>query len=267
MTDILKRNNVKIWGTGEQTILFAHGFGGDQTAWRYVFNAFTENYRVVLFDYVGSGNSDHSAYKPELYNSLSGFAQNVLDICAALKLHQVVYVGHSVSGMIGLLAAIQEPSYFKKMVFLGPSARYLNDHENNYMGGLERSDLDALFEMLDNNYLGWSKMMAPAIMGEKNSAEKQEELTESFCAADPEISQNFARVTLLSDHRENLADLKVPSLTVQCLDDVMAPETAGQYVYKNTPGNTYIEINTSGHCPHLSAPEEVTKVIKDYIAN
>lgn len=265
MTDILKRNNVKIFGNGNQTILFAHGFGGDQTAWRYIYKNFTEDYRVILFDYVGSGNSDHSAYKPELYSSLRGFAQDILDICKELNLHDVYYVGHSVSGMIGLLAAIEEPSYFKKMVFIGPSARYLND--GDYIGGLEQSDLDALFEMLDSNYLGWSKMMAPAIMGEKNSQENQDELTDSFCAADPIISQNFAHVTLLSDTRNKLSKLKVPSLTVQCMDDVMAPESAGQYVSNHIPNNSYLEIDTSGHCPHISAPEEVIKVIKNYISN
>jgi sigma-B regulation protein RsbQ len=263
MVDILKRNNVKIFGQGEQVILFAHGFGGDQTVWRYVLDAFTEDYKVVLFDYVGIGNSDHSAYKPKLYSSLSGFAQDILDICAALQLHQVIFVGHSVSSMIGLLAAIEKPEYFKKLVFLGPSSRYLNDGE--YAGGLERSDLDGLFEMLDNNYLGWSQMMAPAIMGEKNPSEKQNELVESFLAVDPAVSQNFARVTLLSDHREKLPFLTVPSLTVQCMDDVMAPETAGQYIYQHTPKNTYLELNTSGHCPHISNPEQVIKAIKDYI--
>lgn len=264
MIDILKRNNVKIFGAGEQTILFAHGFGGDQTAWRYIYKSFTDKYRVILFDYVGVGNSDHLSYKPELYNSLRGFAQDVLDICEALQLHKIIYIGHSVSSMIGLLAAIEKPSYFKKLIFLGPSSRYLND--GNYIGGLERSDLDALFEMLDNNYLGFSQMMAPAIMGEKNSSEKQDELTESFMAADPVVSQNFARVTLLSDHRAKLPLLTVPSLTIQCMDDVMAPETAGRYIHDHTPQNTYLELNTSGHCPHISAPEEVIKAIKDYIA-
>ena len=254
-----------MFGSGEETILFAHGFGGDQTSWKYVYPAFTEKYRVIIFDFVGSGNSDQTAYKPELYNSLGGFAQDVLDVCAALQLQQAIFVGHSVASMIGLLAAEKEPSYFKKLVFLGPSARYLNDQD--YIGGFERSDMDAVFEMLDNNYLGFSQMMAPAIMGEKNSIEKQDELTESFIAADPAISQNFARVTLLSDHRANLPHLKVPSLTVQCLDDVMAPETAGQYIHQHTPKNTYLELNTSGHCPHLSAPEEVIKAIKDYIKN
>ncbi len=263
MTDIIKRNNVKIFGNGEQAVLFAHGFGGDQTAWKYVFNAFTENYRVILFDFVGSGNSDHSAYKPELYSSLEGFAQDVLDVCAALQLHQVIYVGHSVSSMIGLLAALEKPEYFKKLIFLGPSARYLND--GDYIGGLEKSDLDALFEMLDNNYLGWSQMMAPAIMGEKTPIEKQEELTESWCASDPVISQNFARVTLLSDYRAILPLLKVPSLTLQSMDDVMAPETAGRYIQQHTPGNIYQEIKASGHCPHISFAAEVTKAIKDYI--
>ena len=265
MTDIIKRNNVKIFGNGEKVILFAHGFGGDQTAWRYVYDAFTDGYKVVLFDYVGSGNSDHSAYKPELYSSLNGFAQDILDVCAALQIHQAIYVGHSVSSMIGLLAALEKPKYFEKLVFLGPSARYLND--GDYIGGLERSDLDALFEMLDHNYLGFSKMMAPAIMGEKNTIEKQNELTESFCAADPAVSQNFARVTLLSDHRLALPKLKVPSLTLQCMDDVMAPETAGQYILEHTPGNIYQELYTSGHCPHLSSAEKVINAIKDYIQN
>ncbi len=265
MTDILKRNNVKIFGTGSQSILFAHGFGSDQTSWRYVYNAFVENYRVILFDYVGSGNSDQSAYQQGLYSSLRGFAQNVLDICEALNLTDVLFVGHSVSSMIGLLAAVEKPEYFKKLIFIGPSARYLND--GDYIGGFEKSDLDGLFEMLDNNYLGWSMMMAPAIMGDKNPLEMQEGLTDSFCAADPAISQNFARVTLLSDHRASLPNLKVPSLTIQCMDDVMAPETAGQYVHEHTPDNTYLEINTSGHCPHLSAPKEVIKIIKDYILN
>jgi sigma-B regulation protein RsbQ len=265
MTDILKRNNVKFFGNGEQVILFAPGFGGDQTVWQYIFNAFTKDYKVVLFDYVGIGNSDHLAYRNELYNSLRGFAQDILDICAALQFHQVIFVGHSVSSMIGLVAAIENPEYFKKMIFLGPSSRYLND--GDYIGGFERSDLDGLFEMLENNYLGWSQMMAPAIMGEKNSLEKQDELTDSFLAVNPAVSQNFARVTLLSDHREKLPYLTVPSLTVQCMDDVMAPETAGKYIHQHTPKNTYLELNTSGHCPHISAPEEVIKAIKDYIAN
>ncbi|RYE26961.1 MAG: alpha/beta hydrolase [Sphingobacteriaceae bacterium] len=267
MTDIFKRNNVKIYGNGAQTILFAHGFGGDQTAWKYVFEAFTNDYRVILFDYVGSGNSDHSLFRAESYSSLRGFAQDVLNVCEALDLQQVIYVGHSVSGMIGLLAAIEKPEYFKKMIFIGPSARYLNDHERGYIGGMDRSDLDAVFEMLDNNYLGFSKALAPAIMGEKTSEESQEELVESFCAADPSIAQNFARVTLLSDTREMLSKMTVPSITLQCADDIMAPETAGKYINQHTPKNTYLEINTTGHCPHISAPDVVIKAINDYILN
>lgn len=267
MTDILKRNNVKIYGNGEQTILFAHGFGGDQTSWKYIFKAFTEKYRVILFDYIGSGNSDHSQFRPELYSTLNGFAQDVLNVCDALNLHQVIYVGHSVSSMIGLLAALEKPEYFKQMVFIGPSARYLNDHDQNYLGGFDRSDLDALFEMLDNNYLGFSRALAPTIMGEKTSEENQEELVESFCAADPSISQNFARVTLLSDHRTALPRMTVPSITLQCADDVMAPETAGQYINQHTPKNTYLEIDVTGHCPHISAPDVIIKAINNYISN
>lgn len=267
MTDIFKKNNIKIYGSGEQTILFAHGFGGDQTAWKYVFEAFTEKYRVVLFDYVGSGNSDHTAFKPELYSSLKGFSQDVLNVCEALDLHQVIYIGHSVSSMIGLLAALEKPEYFQKMVFIGPSARYLNDHQHNYVGGFEKSDMDAVFDMLDNNYLGFSRALAPGIMGEKNSEEKKEELVESFNAVDPVVSQNFARVTLLSDTRAELPNMTVPSLTLQCADDVMAPETAGQYIHQHTPQNAYLEIDASGHCPHISAPEVLIKAINDYILN
>jgi sigma-B regulation protein RsbQ len=194
MNPILKRNNVNIIGDGEQVMLFAHGFGCDQRSWQFIVNAFTPDHKVVLFDYVGSGESDLSAYSSAKYGSLDGYAQDVLDVCEALSLNQVIFVGHSVSAMIGLLAAIKKPAHFKKLIFIGPSPRYLNDE--NYVGGFERKDLESLFEFMDSNYLGWSNTMAPAIMGNADRPELGDFLTNSFCATDPEVAREFARVTL-----------------------------------------------------------------------
>lgn len=263
MTDILKRNNVKAIGQGTQTIIFAHGFGCDQNTWRYVTDTFTDDYKVVLFDYVGAGKSDLNAYDARKYSSLKGYAADVLDICETLDIKDSIFVGHSVSSMIGLLAAVQQPSYFSKMIFLGPSARYIND--NNYKGGMEQEDLEALLDVMDSNYLGWSKSMGPAIMGNPERPHLGEDLANSFCATNPDIAKDFARVTFLSDNRDDLRRLQVQSLTLQCAEDVLAPEAVGKYINENTPGNTMIQLKATGHCPHLSAPEEIITAIKSFI--
>ncbi len=263
MKDILKRNNVTVTGNGSQVILFAHGFGCDQHAWHYIVDAFTDDYKVVLFDYVGSGRSDLNAYDKERYKTLNGYAKDVLEICDTLNIEDAIFVGHSVSSMIGLLAAIEKPKHFKKLVFIGPSPRYLND--TNYIGGFEKSDLDKLFEIMDSNYLGWSKTMAPAIMGNPNKPSLGEELANSFCATDPEIAKEFARVTFLSDNRKDLSQLKVESLTLQCSNDIIAPLEVGYYMAENTPANELILLEATGHCPHMSAPEETIEAIKSFI--
>jgi sigma-B regulation protein RsbQ len=263
MESILKRNNVHVIGTGDKVILFAHGFGCDQRSWQFVVEAFTDEYKVVLFDYVGSGESDVTQYSSAKYGKLDGYAQDVLDVCEALSLRDVFFVGHSVSSMIGMLAAIKEPKYFKKLIFIGPSPRYLNDAE--YTGGFERADLESLFEFMDSNYLGWSGTMAPVIMGNADRPELGEFLTNSFCSTDPEVAREFARVTFFSDNRADLSKLAVESLTLQCNDDVIAPVSVGEFVQAHTPRNQLVMLKATGHCPHISEPEQTIKAIKTYL--
>ena len=263
MNTILQRNNVQVIGEGGQVMLFAHGFGCDQQSWQFIVNAFTPEYRVVLFDYVGSGKSDIAQYSSARYGKLEGYAEDVLDICDALDLKNVIFVGHSVSAMIGILAAIKEPKYFKKLIFIGPSPRYLNDE--GYTGGFERADLESLFEFMDSNYLGWSSAMAPAIMGNANRPELGEFLTNSFCATDPEIAREFARVTFFSDNREDLGKLTIESLTLQCEEDIIAPLAVGGYVRDHTSGNQMVVLKATGHCPHISEPAATIEAIKAFI--
>jgi sigma-B regulation protein RsbQ len=263
MQSIIKRNNINVIGNGNQVILFAHGFGCDQNAWKFVVDAFTEDYKVVLFDYTGSGKSDLSQYSADKYSKLDGYAQDILDVCEALDLRNVIFVGHSVSSMTGILAAIRHPECFSKLVLIGPSPRYLN--AENYAGGFEQQDLEGLFEFMEHNYLGWSSAMAPAIMGNADRPELGEFLTSSFCSTDPEVARDFARVTFMSDNRADLSKLAVPSLTLQCSDDIIAPVAVGEYVHQHTPGNEFVRLNAAGHCPHISEPEETIAAIRTFI--
>jgi sigma-B regulation protein RsbQ len=263
MQSVLKRNNVTIYGSGHQVMLFAHGFGCDQNSWKFIIDAFVPDYKLILFDYVGSGQSDMSAYSAEKYSTLDGYAMDVLDICEELDLRDVIFVGHSVSSMIGVLAAIKRPVYFKKLIFVGPSPRYIND--GDYNGGFERADLEGLFEFMETNYLGWSSTMAPAIMGNKERPELGEFLTSSFCSTDPEVANQFARVTFLSDNRSDLAKLTVESITLQCQDDIIAPLEVGEFIRQNNALNTLVIMNATGHCPHISEPEETILLIKKHI--
>ncbi|MEO6192646.1 MAG: alpha/beta hydrolase, partial [Thermoanaerobaculia bacterium] len=229
--DALRRNNVKLSGPeGGQAMIFAHGFGCDQNMWRFVTPAFEETYRVVLFDHVGAGGSDPSAYSRGKYESLKGYASDVLEICRELGLTRAIFVGHSVSAMIGVLAALQEPDRFERLVLVGPSPRYIDD--GDYAGGFSREDIEGLLDSLDSNYLGWSSAMAPVIMGNPDRPELGAELTNSFCRANPEIAKHFARVTFLSDNRADLPNLKVRSLILQCQDDAIAPRSVGEYVHR-----------------------------------
>jgi len=260
---VLKRNNVNVIGSGEKVMLFAHGFGCDQSSWQFITSSFTKDYKLVLFDYVGSGKSDLSAYDDKKYNILDGYAEDVLDICNELNLKDVIFVGHSVSSMIGLLAAVKNPEFFKKMVFIGPSAKYLNEEE--YIGGFEKADLESLFEFMDSNYMGWSRAMAPAIMGNPDLPEHGEFLANSFCSNNPEIARQFARVTFYSDNRADLKNLAIESLTLQCSEDIIAPVAVGEYIKANVKGNSMVILNATGHCPHISNPLETIRAIKDFI--
>lgn len=260
----LKRNNVKVFGKGTQPILFAHGYGCDQNMWRYVYPAFEEKYKIVLFDHTGAGNSDESQYSFEKYNTLEGYAEDILEICDELDLKNIILVGHSVSSMIAVLAAAADPELFSKLILIGPSPRYINDE--GYFGGFNREDIEELMEALDSNYLGWATQMAPVIMGNGEHPELGEELTNSFCRTNPAIAKHFARVTFLSDNRRDLHSVKVPTLVVQCSEDVIAPKGVGEYVHKNIPNSSIRVLKATGHCPNLSAPEETIKVIQEFLA-
>lgn len=245
-------------------MIFAHGYGCDQNMWRYVYPAFEDNYKIILFDHVGAGNSDHASYSTEKYNSLEGYAGDILEICRELDLQNTIFVGHSVSAMMGVLAANKEPSRFAHLIMVGPSPRYIND--DGYVGGFNKEDIEGLMEALDSNYLGWSANMAPVIMGNPERPELGEELTNSFCRTNPEIAKHFARVTFLSDNRKDLPFVQTPSLILQCSEDVIAPREVGEYVSKNIANSTFLLLNATGHCPNLSAPEETIQAIKKYLA-
>jgi sigma-B regulation protein RsbQ len=262
--DVVTRNNVTFSGpeTG-RPMLFAHGFGCDQNMWRFVAPAFADEYRVILFDLVGAGRSDASAYDPDRYASLDGYAEDVLEICRELELWDVVFVGHSVSAMIGVLAAISEPDRFARLILVAPSPRYIDDA--GYVGGFSRQDIDELLESLETNYLGWSHAIAPVIMGNEDRPELAEELTNSFCRADPEVQRRFARVTFLSDNRGDLGRVPTRSLVLQCSDDAIAPRSVGEFVHAQLPDSRLTLLEATGHCPNLSAPEQTVAAIKAFL--
>jgi sigma-B regulation protein RsbQ len=259
------RHNVTEHGAAEgKPMLFAHGFGCDQNMWRFVWPAFAETHRVILFDHVGAGGSDLSAYDPQRYSSLEGYAQDVLEICAELDLEEVVFVGHSVSAMIGALAAAEEPQRFEQLVMIGPSPRYIDDE--GYAGGFTAADIEGLLDSMDSNYLGWSGQMAPVIMGNPERPELGEELTESFCRADPDIARRFARVTFTSDNRADLSRVQTRCLVLQCAEDAIAPEEVGRYVDRSLANSQLVILDASGHCPNLSAPQETITAIQESLA-
>jgi sigma-B regulation protein RsbQ len=262
--NILARNNVKVFGDGTQPMIFAHGFGCDQNMWRFITPAFEDEYRIVLFDYVGAGRSDLDAYDPDRYSRLEGYADDLLEICEALDLRDAILVGHSVSSMIAVLAANREPRRFARLILVGPSPRYINDPPD-YVGGFERSDIEGLLEMMDRNYIGWANFLAPTIMKNPDRPELEAELTESFCSTDPVIARRFAEATFFADNRADLAAVRVPSLILQCSDDLIAPREVGEYMHRQLAGSTLRIMKATGHCPHMSHPEETIQLIEEYL--
>jgi sigma-B regulation protein RsbQ len=260
---ISERHNINIVGGGSKTIVFAHGYGCDQAMWRFLVPAFRDSHRIVLFDHVGAGKSDLSQYSRERYGSLNGYADDVLDIVDAVCSEPVIFVGHSVSSMIGVLAAIKRPEAFERLVLVGPSPCYIND--GDYVGGFTRPDVEGLLQTLDENHLGWSRAMAPVIMKNAERPELASELAESFCRTDPEIAKHFARVTFLSDNRADLASVTVPTLVLQCSDDSIAPDSVGEFVHRNVRGSEFVKLQATGHCPHMSGPAEMVRTIADYL--
>jgi sigma-B regulation protein RsbQ len=261
---VADKYNLRMRGRDDgQPMLFAHGFGCDQNMWRHLTPPFEDDYHVIVFDYVGAGDSDLSAYDPERYSSLDGYAADVLEICRELELYDVIFVGHSVSAMIGALAAIADPDRFAKLVMVSPSPRYINDER--YVGGFSRDDIVELLDSLESNYLGWSSAMAPVIMGNPDRPELAAELTASFCRTDPAIARQFAQVTFLSDNRADLARVKTPALVLQCDDDVIAPIAVGDFVRDAMPNSSLVTLKVAGHCPHLSAPDQTIAAILDFL--
>lgn len=262
---IQTRHNVHVLGNGPRTMVFAHGFGCDQNMWRLLAPSFSSEWRIVLFDLAGSGKSDLTAYSQQRHATLQGHAQDVLEVIGSVAQDPVVFVGHSVSAMIGMLADLQEPGRFAAHVMVGPSPCYIND--GDYVGGFERSDIESLLETLESNYLGWASTMAPAIMGAPDRPELGEELTNSFCRTDPEIAKHFAHVTFLSDHRAELPLLQTPTLIMQCSDDLIAPLSVGEYMHRTLPNSVLHIIQNVGHCPHLSEPSASTDAMKLFLAD
>ena len=261
----LERNNVVVQGNPDgPPMVFAHGFGCDQGMWRFVWPAFADEHRIILFDHVGYGASDVSAFDRRRYSSLEGYARDVVQILDELDLADAVFVGHSVSAMIGVLAAAARPERIGSLVLVGPSPRYLDDV--GYVGGFSQEDIDGLLESLESNYLGWSSAMAPVIMGNPDRPELGQELTSSFCQADPEIAARFARTTFLSDNRDDLRRVVTPALVLQCSDDAIAPQAVGEYVHEQLADSRFVLLDATGHCPNLSAPDETIAAMKAFLA-
>ena len=263
LLSVIERNNVTVRGHGDRAMIFAHGFGCDQNMWRLVTPAFEDKFKIVLFDHVGAGGSDLKAYSREKYSRLDGYAEDLVEICNELALSDTIFVGHSVSSMIGVLAAATAPRLFGALVLVGPSPRYIND--DDYIGGFSASQIEELLDFLDSNHMGWSTAMAPTIMGNVDRPELGEELTNSFCRTDPEIAKHFARTTFMSDNRADLAKVSTPSLILQCSEDVIAPNSVGEYVHKHLANSELVVMRATGHCPNLSAPDETIAAIRSFV--
>ncbi len=263
--DVLRRNNVSVTGDGPGApLFFAHGFGCDQGMWRLVTPAFEGSAKIVLLDLVGAGGSDLASYDPARHSRLEGYAEDVVEVLDALDLPPVVFVGHSVSAMIGVLAAAERPDLFARLVLVGPSPRYVD--EQGYRGGFSQAEIDELLDTMDGNYLGWSAQVAPAIMGVPERPELGDELTRSFCRSDPTIARRFARTTFLSDNRADLARVTTPALVLQCRQDVIAPPEVGEYVHQHLTGSELVVLDATGHCPNLSAPDALVTAVRDWLS-
>ena len=266
VSPVIRRNNVTVSGRADGPVMmFAHGYGCDQDMWRRLLPYFRDDYKLVLFDHVGAGRSDADAYDRDKYGTLEGYAGDLLEICAALDLEDVILVAHSVSAMIGAIAAVREPDRFSRLVLVAPSPRYTNDAADGYVGGFSHEDIEGLLASLDSNYFAWAEALAPMAMGNPGSPELAEELRSSFCRTNPSIARHFARVTFLSDTRHVLDQVGCDSLILQCSDDLLAPLEVGSYVHRHLACSTLVQMTATGHCPHVSAPEATARAILDYL--
>lgn len=264
MVDVSTRNHVKVVGEGEQVVILAHGFGCDQSMWQYIVPALEQKYKLILFDYVGSGHSDLDAYSTERYSSLYGYVQDLLELIEYYSLSNIIFIGHSISSMIGMLAAIQRPDYFKRLIMIGPSPCYLND-SNGYFGGFEKSDIIELLNMMEMNFSGWASFMAPLAMNNPEQPQFTKQLEQSFISTDPVIARQFAEVTFFSDYRAELGKLTTPTLIMQCAEDSVVPIQVGNYLHDNLQNSELVLMEAKGHYPHISHPEETLAAINEYL--
>lgn len=261
----IRRHNVRCSGEGEPALLMAHGFGCDQHMWRFVVPELARSHQVILFDHIGCGRSDASAWDPRRHGSLQGYARDVIDLCDALALERVVFVGHSVSAMIGALASIARPGLFERLIMIGPSPRYLNDPATGYVGGFEAEDIEGLLDLMAHNMVGWANHLAPVVMQNPDRPELGAELAASFCSGDPVIGRQFARLVFTGDNRADLPQLNVPTLVLQCSDDAIAPDAVGARVHELVRGSRLVRLAATGHCPHMSHPQETLEAILGYL--
>jgi sigma-B regulation protein RsbQ len=266
MAGAVARNNVTVEGRSDgQPMLFAHGFGCSQDMWRRMVPAFSDDYRLVLFDHVGAGGSDVTAYDREKYSELDGYASDLLEVCDELRLEQVILVAHSVSAMIAVIAAVREPVRFWRLVLVAPSPCYIDDPESGYVGGFSREDIEGLLESVNSNYVGWAQAIAPLVMGNPQFPELTAELSRSFVSTVPQIAQEFARVTFMTDSRHLLEMVSTPALVLQCSEDALVPDSVGGYIHEHMGGSTLVKLEATGHCPHVSAPDETTAAVARYL--
>lgn len=263
--NVIKRNNVRVSGKGNDTIMFAHGFGCDQNMWRFVAPQFEDAYQTILFDHVGAGQSDLNAFDYDKYSILDGYADDIIAIVQELNLKNIIFVGHSVSAMMGIIAANKSPELFKSLILVSPSPCYINDH--NYIGGFTKSEVEELLDALAKNHLGWSMAMAPVIMGNPDREELGLELADSFCRTDPTIAAHFARTTFLTDSRDIINSIDIPTMILQCDNDIIAPIEVGQYMQQNMKDSKLVYLEATGHCPNLSAPAQTVAAIKEFLAH
>jgi sigma-B regulation protein RsbQ len=262
---IQHRNNVRISGQGDRAVMFVHGLGCDQRMWRYVAPTFEVDSKVILMDLAGCGQADLSAFDVDRYSNLEGYAQDILDVIESLDLQSVIFVGHSVSSMLGAMAAIRQPQRFSQLIMVAPSPCYLN-HPPDYLGGFDREDIEELLDLMDKNYMGWASFLAPLAMGDRADPQLTQELESSFCSTDPITAKAFAKATFYSDCRSLLPEIVTPCLILQCSEDALVPEPVGKYLHQQIPKSSYIKLTATGHCPHLSHPVETAAFIRSYIS-
>jgi sigma-B regulation protein RsbQ len=262
----LRRNNVTVTGQGKRPMVFSHGFGCDQQMWRFVAPAFADSHSLVLFDHMGCGRSDLSAYNDHRHGTLEGYALDMVDIFEEADLRDAIIVGHSVGAIIGLLAANRSRGRVANLVLVSPSPRYLNDPPD-YEGGFDRADIEGLIDMMESNMLGWTDFLAPAVMGNQAEAELTQELKDSFCASDAYITRRFALATFMADNRADLPLVSVPSLIIQCSDDAIAPRGVGEYMHSHMHCSHLRVVEASGHCPHMTHPAQTIALIQAHLAH